>query len=1138
MSKHLYLPPLQDRTSVKEPARAGHWENTERRIMLQISDGILVDETAKVRGVSSIPDIWARPLMFQSAIRPGSGHPLRERIVREWRGLLSLIALSRVTNYKIDVVPVTLDQGRFSAALRNLEPRPVQLEKGRAYRWSDIFIIKYEDVVIGALSPVTLVYTATDYQHELRKHGPRGLVDEHGNLCPPSQPDEKRAVGEWVLGLQRRLNNKDDRILYADPNNPDGAAVNLVNALLDEWVSELREELGLRRAEDIDSHEVAVAEDAIEPIHNYRIYEEILKPLEPTVIPDAARSDIHIRVRPERNYSAYRDVIAITPRLLRSNGKVWKSLRLSHLGGDADQAITRHFNAPSGARIDREDLSEEKALWIRPELYFLTDTLLTAPGKNEFFAAGEQASSVDTRYVLPFRREILDFFSPDEIISVLRPEYRATDRGVVFSFRVPVGVSEFERVEKVYRDKNPGDGQGVIRSITVPVVELFPNYLDKHWRRYYLFQADHEHVTATPIVFGENDVVSRTRDGKYRITQIAGSSAFPEGVELTSSGNGQSAGLILIPRPPEPHSLSGTWRIGIDFGTSNTNIFLQSGGSDLAQQWEFDYPKHLRRITASDDAFRSEALEEYFVPARKVTLPIPTNLRIFNLAERRNMLLDYSVYLASGYTLPQNVYADIKWDSERERKTEYFLECLLFMLMAEAVHARVDTVELVCSYPKAFSLSTMTIFQREWERVYKRLLDKAPDAAPATRILDRRLSAAAELDRVDVEKPRFEVEGIAAGHYFGSPKTIKSPHDLLKRGNLEICVDVGGGTTDISIWYENKIISDASILLAGRQISGFLQHSSTVRNLLFSDDAPRALEERQNQPAHFAARLNVILRKQEASIQDRLIQHANRPEIEWLRRMLATEFGAIAYYTSALVASVCRTRETSELLERVNEGGVVVHWGGNAAKLMSWIDFGHYSEEGMAARILKALVFNGLREANLSVRPETMGQKQSPGHKSEVAGGLVVMNIVSNKTITGSEYDMVYPSKSDAATDRGPGTGMPCGENVELVGGERVQYHDAVSKSFFFDGNRTRLKRTSLDRMTQFVDMLNHFGIRFGLFTEDTKIRLDERQRALIGDMVRGQFIEAADKEEDKRVIEPVFISEVKVLLDLMKERA
>ncbi|HVR41368.1 MAG TPA: hypothetical protein VMU84_19895 [Thermoanaerobaculia bacterium] len=1153
MSKHLYLPPLHSEANIKEPIRSGHWENSERRVMMQISDGILVDENAKVRGVSSVPDIWARPLMFQSAIRPASGHPLRERLVAEWRGLLSMIALARVTNYKLDIVQVTLNQGRFANALRNLEPRPVQLEKGRPYRWSDIFLVKYDDVVVGALSPVTLVYTATDYQRELKKRGPTGLVDAEGNLCPPNQSDEKLAVAEWVVSLQRRLNHPRDRILDTDHKNPDSATVNLINALLDEWVGDLREDLGLRAADEVDSKEVAVASEPIEQIHDYRVYEEILKPLarEPEA-PGAHRSDLALRVRSDRNYSSHREVIVITPRLLRSNGKVWKSLRLAHLGGEAGQAIARFFKTASGTRIDREDLSEDKAVWIRPELYFLTDTLLTAPAKGDFLSASEQASNADARYVLPFRREILDFFPADEIVPLLQPEYRTSDRGVVFSFRLPVGTMEFERVEKLYREKGPNEGEGVIRPIPVPVLELFPNYLDRSWRRYYMFQADCENVSSTPVVFGDNDIVTQTRDGRNKITQITGDAAFPEGIALAAAQNDEPIGLIVIPRPKEPHSLTGTWRIGIDFGTSNTNIYLQSDSAAHARQWSFDYPKHLRQLTASETAYRTAALEEYLVPPRRIDLPIATNLRIFNPAERKHMLLDYSIYLASNFTLPPNVYADIKWDREQERKTEYFLECLLFLLMMEAVAGRVETVELVCSYPKAFSLSTINIFKLEWERVFNRLLDEGPNRSgneytQRNRIMNRRRSAASDPDRIAVSAPDYRVEAIAAGHYFASEKTITRIEDRLQRGNLEICIDVGGGTTDISVWYGNRILSDASILLAGRQISGFLQHNAIMRGLLFEDGAARALEERKDEPASFAARLNIVLRKDEASIQDRLIKHANRREIEWMRRMLATEFGAVAYYTAALVTAVCRAND-SDLVERLSDSGIGVHWGGNAAKFLSWVDFGRFSEDGVASKILKALVYNSLKEAKLAVRSERVGQKQSPGHKSEVAGGLVVMdfNLITMSSVSSSDYEMVNPSSEgprvdafdfEAARQRDDG-GVPCGENVELVSGDRIEYHTSVSKNFFFEGTRTRLKRTTLERLTQFVDMMNYFGVRFGLFADDTKIRLGDRQRGLIADTVRGSFIEAAAQEEARRVVEPIFISEVKVLLELMKESA
>ena len=121
MAKHLYLPPVTSDANLNEPAHIGQWEQNEPRILNALSQGLSVDEKAKSRGVSSVPDVWARPLTFQSAIRPASHHPLKKQLLNEWRGLMSLLALREVYGYHVEIVPVSLAQAREAAERQAIE---------------------------------------------------------------------------------------------------------------------------------------------------------------------------------------------------------------------------------------------------------------------------------------------------------------------------------------------------------------------------------------------------------------------------------------------------------------------------------------------------------------------------------------------------------------------------------------------------------------------------------------------------------------------------------------------------------------------------------------------------------------------------------------------------------------------------------------------------------------------------------------------------------------------------------------------------------------------------------------------------------------------------------------------------------
>ena len=1197
MPKHMYLPEVEG--NIGEPPVAGVWHGYERRLLRGVSDGIVVGQGATDRGVSSVPDAWARPLMFQNALRPGSGHPMRARVVQEWRGLLSLLALHKLQQYEVDVVPLVLNAARpgaeatpeFVRALTRLLPAPVALERGKPpYEWSDTLLVRYDGIPVGAFSPTTLVYTAVDYNRRLARTT-LNLKDDQGFLAPPNadQREELLYVAEWVEQLHDRLNA---------PGNPAAAildtattertaqdAVRMINGLLDEWLTELRATLGARRGERLDAPEVEVDPEMIEvrpaaaflDRDRYRVYRAVLHPLRRSAAgAGAASSDLLLA--PRRNRSGRDQVVVITPALLRTNDKIWQSRRLVHLGGDATRAIEEHFDAPAGwgQQVEREDLRPANAIWIRPERYFLTDTLTATDDGSPLLAPEWQALNGESHLLLPFNARILDFFSPTDVRELLRPEYRKLDNGVTFTFQLPISKGRTERVQKTYRYRNPAPGEGTIATTAaVPPVQLFPRYVDANWRRYYVFQGGAERVTVHPVLAGPCAVSERTHTAAEggitaRAVEIAGADAYPEALVFAPAGTpagtaagtavGQSdgdvlraLGLALVPRPAEPPGLAGQWRVGIDFGTSNTNVFRQSTATNLAERWRFEFERYLYDVTAPRPA-RDAVLREFFVPPEPVDLPIPTALRVFEDARKTHAFLDYVIFFSAQYEMPRNVHADIKWDSEQEQNTKPFLKNLLLLLLIEVGLQRVARVTLACSYPKAYSLSLRSRYEGAWESVVKELLDE-----PATAVFLRRQGAGS--GGADVSNPEFHTEGVAAGEFFASDMTIPTLADRANKQIAAVALDVGGGTTDISIWLRNEIVFDASVLLAGRQISRLLQQTPRVLEVLFSPEAARALERTRNEPVAFAARLNVVLKREEAAVRERLIDHANNADVQWIRRVLTIEFGAIAYYTASLLGAV-NASTRGELARSIETRAIRLHWGGNAAKLINWIDFGRYDESGIASKMLNALLFNALKDAPIPVPSALLAQKQSPGHKSEAAGGLVVMRALAQASRNGGAqgasfgaasgvddgFDMppAAPALGGATDDdlempEGGAAAAPgfspdivSGENIELTTGP-VGHLGMISGRVLFDGPRTRFRGTSLDRLKRFVEIVNYFGVRFGLFTDDSKITLDARRQGAIADAVLAQFVEAERLREGQRVIEPVFITEVKILLDILR---
>jgi len=1087
-------------------------------------------------------------------------------MLQEWRGLMSLLALHKVQQYPVEFVPVPLVDGVFKSALERLAPPAVHLEKEQAYEWTDVMMVRYEGTAVGAFSPLTLVYTAADYQESLRGSN-LNLADEDGFLQPPQHREEQQQVAEWLQELKRRLSGREAPILDQRESNVDREVVGVINELIDVWLQELREILDIDG--DIDAPYVAVSSSATTPaeswpaLDTYRVYDALLHPLlrDESNVGDEL-SDLLLQ--PSRNQSGLDKVVVITERLIRKDRRIWRFKRLSQLGDDAQAVLDEVFDAPIGRVIKKEDLGEFNARWIRPEKYFLTDVLVQSRNGDSLLAHEERALNEGGRYLLPFRKEILDFFGPHDIQRELRPRFVPDDQGVRFTFQLPVG-DETISVEKYYSRKNPSTGQGHLQSVSVPAIELFPDYLDRHWRRHYVFNGHRDSVKVTPVVYGDTIVATREQTGKLsehsarrrvEIAELTGEGAFPDGLEIHSARNDECWGLILIgPPEQEPESLAHTWTVGIDFGTSNTNVYCKIEGEAKARPWAFDFPKHLRTLTAPPPEERQELLDRFFLPDRQVPLPVPTGLRVFEDGKKKHPLLDYFVEFNSSYQPSSRVKTDIKWETEKvDRQTEFFLESLFILVLIEAVSQRARELHIRCSYPKAFSDTLLTIFKGEWKRVISKICDgehRALETLDPNKAAADRQQGKIELREVDYEK-----EGVASGEYFASPLTIERLEEQADTAIAAICLDVGGGTTDVSIWSRNEIVYDASVLLAGKQVSDFLRKMPRLREMLFSPDAAAALDEVKEQPSQFAARLNLILKQEEQSVREMLNRHGTRDDITLLRQVLALEFGAIAFYVADLLKAADQTEQGHGILDTISQNGISMHWGGNAAKLITWIDFGDYDEYGIAAFILNVAFYQALQDLGVTVDPDSLSQRQSPGHKSEASGGLVVLqeraNGRSQETSTGEhEFDTIGPSAADPSSDdpnarpssnpyamddkEGSKDGIVCGENITLRSGG-IRHYDLVSEDLLYDSGNTQFEQTSLDRLTRFAEIINFFGVRKGVFTEDMKLPVDQHAY-LIRRKVKGHFVSAQKEARGSRSIEPIFISEIKLLQQALIDR-
>lgn len=1185
--KHLYLPKLLKDASIDEPVSNALWEDKQKRIVLAISDGIELDESAPTRGVSSIPDIYARPLTFLGALR-SEKHPLRKRVVQEWRGLLSLLALHRVKSDlgNLTITPVTLNDEKFSQALINLAPKSITLEKnGTAYSWTDLLLIRFNRIPIGAFSPATLVYTSSDYSDKL---GAFSLKDDQGFLKPPGKSEGLEYVGQWLEWFIKQFN------IYAlsksNSSSGDHQYVSDINKLLDEWMTDIRKELEIGSHDTIYDERVRISEEYKEfeqgkqaPfIANYNIYKTLLKPLVKNENIEGVGGKSQYGLSMSRNKSSYKEVVIIEDRQLALNKNLWDRTRPKELDKNTAILIEKFFKSASGQKINNINLENDHAVWIRPELFFLSNTLLKAKSGDTIFDTkkGKDTSegfmNAGFEYILPFKNEILQFFSPVNIHEILKPSFKESEGKVTFSFFLPIQGNQKVEVSKVYRlkgaDKESGEGQIIEKE--VPVLEIFPNYMGDFWCQYFMLCSDTETFMMEPLNYEHASTITRKEQKfdtaqssqKAEIVRISGYNSFPEAIGLRPKNNpAEYYGIILLSRDPDIEQSAFDDElsiVGIDFGTSNTNIYVYRNNEP--RKLKLELSKYIRSVLNSPETKTNELSQQFFLPNKDQELAIPTALRIFNAGVNENLLLDYFIYFPNDYKYPKNVYTNFKWETD-DSKMNSFIRSIIFLILIDLIRNKAGKVEFKCTFPKSFSESRRIAYSRIWAKTlmdnFKFDTDVSVSRSPECIIYieadENRKRNLVRGDELTVQTkygnfhintlPEFVAEGESSGHYFSSAKIVKN---IDERANMKygaVCIDVGGGTTDYSVWYENNIVYDCSVNLAGSQLSNIIRNNPRVWPLLFSNDAVVALESVGDNDSLFSSRLNYILRKEDAEIGGRLIKFVNNKDLAWLRRTLAIEFCALSFYAGHICLAIDDFTGGKSSTHIKNQG-IRLHWGGNAAKFINWIDFGKYDPNGMASKLLNGMFFNAIVDPSLeskAFRPALLKQVQSPRHKDEASGGVVVMNNYRDRSNDSSDEsetpvafndDLDYLNLYAPKEQKAKMEGYVVGEKIS-VKGIPMEHYNLVTKEKLFSNGVSNIDTIDLKQFKVFVDIMNKLGKMTGLFPEGSQIVLSNSEEISIRGAIISKFDEQAAMADSKRSIQPVFILAVNHLLDILSNK-
>lgn len=967
----LLLSKLKEDTNITK-GQPGQWESRGNVAFRDVADSLDYQAPGALRSVSSVPTMWARPLVTEMALFD-TKHPIHPVMVAQWRGMLTAIALSEVEGFDLKAQFLDLSQYRYQSfgdALYQLMPDASNALYTREGKnpWEEIYVFLWKGKPVGMSSPSTLVCPSEEGNWD----GVRWW--QNGMLVSPEpylNQESKELLWRWLENLQNQI------VTYQGARHP----LNSIIGLISQFRSDLR------------------------------IQEENLNPLllsnNPNYFGESINRGALMLLNQPLKIPPKPSNLRVIPSALHTNQKplIIIDENISEYWGQPKQNIWVHQDKTL-ASLNMQDLKAGKYSWddinwkTSDELFLEEITFL------DFEDALPGALLPKTNIPLTFNNEkitpilpiapiLLDYFTPEDLINniELEPFSNVNGQGIRLILTIPLsGIKQSNqqqfttlRLQKEYILKE----ENAIKYI--PVLTVWPNFRAVNWKNYYTFYYDGAYGDQTFGVYFPNPTQQprsfKALDGtgSYQLSTL---DKMPTYVVCKDSRYpSKDLGLMLLPTPPEINP-RGTWRVGVDFGTSFTNVYVKAENTSDSP---LDINNNLQlNITDSLLGTRLPSLLQSFIPETflppEQPLPLSTVLTTQNGDEYGELqpILDGRIFVPDPAEFDPNkqwIKLDLKWSNMKYSKA--FLRHLALHISALAVKSTINNIEWCLSYPSAFSATNLATFHHNWEEIDQELSPKTGINYSTPRMDDSQ---------------RFCTESVALAQYFRE----KERNPLVRT----TCIDMGGGTSDISIWENNRMVHQCSVLFAGRNIFSEIiaMNPSYAQKLMeeFITSDWNGLNEYS-----IMTNIDVALRhKAEEWLNKKRIYKNEDEYFQRLITLTALGVSGLYYYVGLILKVLHKQGKYSK--DQITS----VYIGGNASRFLHWLSpTGKFDQNTEFNKLLSLMLSKGSGFKNTN---ETTRLSARPKH--EVACGLVLdqIQLVGNidsadkQPIAGENYYVEY----------------------------------------------------------------------------------------------------------------------------------
>ena len=1061
------LPRLTATNQVTTFGNAGRWEERESAELERISEGLDVADT-KIDSteVDSIPSMWARPLLFEMALYD-TRHPMHKRVLGEWRGLLAMLALKEWCDFPLTTERFEItdtknppDAENFLRALQKLLPKDTL---HTATTWETLNIILFNERPIGITSPTTLVCTAVNCFGRISRvpwFNNRFL----GDPVPKLNNFEKEAVASWV------------KHVYEDTFGlPDGKIKAGLRGLLHGFIDDLGETSAVPT---FSKTGLGLTQDLYKCLNNPVASRDLPSSIE--LVPSKNKQPETILLISDPTIP---EVWEIEPQ----NVVVWRGKTLAttqSFGGASKLTLPTHVHLRS-----QQDFFTDQLFVINQEKAFHEHSTLVSKGSDDLNFNG-----IPVTPILPITEELLTYLDVRELNE--RITFDQQNGSIVVSLRLTLNGINGQNLDFVISKEY--DAANVNLISTGPVLAIWPNFRTPDWKAYYTYftTAAQDTFYAKPfLAAGEMSDPRTFSDNQGNVEkEITKTERFPEA--MLCEYNGIKAGILLIPVPEEPLSVDGTdWTIGVDFGTSSTTVYRYRKGDADPQPVAFN--DRLLRVTDPPYLQPSMFYNDLLSPEREQT-PFFSLFQKLGNKGADEPLLDGHIYFLHDYkALPdaENIVSDLKWSTipkDREH-IRVFLKQLCLQCAAEAINNDTKEIEWNFSYPLAFTEKDIGEFENIWEEV--------GSACEHVTGLSQRVVIPAQS------------ESIVTAKFFAS--TLQNKYAIGGFASGAVCIDIGGETSDISIWQNNELYWQTSLRFAGRHIFlNLLRENPEFLKNLDADNGDIDLLKNAN-ALDFYAQADALIERKGTEWLDKLsTTHGAAPEIQPFIQLISLGVTGLLYYVGLLLNYL------SQKEDDFNSEIPSIYIGGNGSKILHWMAGGHFKPDNRITRRCREHLKDVIRKASGFDSDNNRDIEISNSPKKEAAYGLVAEgtklkpNETQFKILAGEVF-------TENGTDR---------EWTAILTPERL-------------GNRLSVSKSKLEQIENFIKNFNT-----GLGAEiNMPVDLNETLsggphgsatvRDVIFEGLEKVFQGFNDVDPEEISVEPLFILALKTLLDAKTRR-